>query len=122
MFSLLFQRRKLVLSRRIPAFYLRYFCRAGFLIDIFSQQLSCLFFLPDALQVVIAQALRARGDVLVPTITHMISYAIIMTPLAWWFAIPLGHGLVGIVWAVIIASFAAMGFLGGRWLMLARRL
>ena len=84
--------------------------------------LSCLFFLPDALQVVIAQALRARGDVLVPTITHMISYAIIMTPLAWWFAIPLGHGLVGIVWAVIIASFAAMGFLGGRWLMLARRL
>jgi MATE family multidrug resistance protein len=84
--------------------------------------LSCLFFAPDALQVVIAQALRARGDVWVPTITHMISYAAIMTPLAWWFAIPLGHGLVGVVWAVIIASFAAMGFLGARWLMLARRL
>lgn len=84
--------------------------------------LSCVFFLPDALQVVIAHALRARADVLAPTITHMISYALIMTPLSWWFAIPMGYGLIGIVWGVIVASFAAFGFLGARWLWLARRL
>ncbi|MGH6999031.1 MAG: MATE family efflux transporter, partial [Phenylobacterium sp.] len=36
--------------------------------------LSCLFFLVDALQVVIAQALRARGDVWLPTFTHLTSY------------------------------------------------
>jgi len=31
--------------------------------------LSCLFYLPDALQVVAAQSLRARGDVWLPTYT-----------------------------------------------------
>ncbi len=39
-----------------------------------------LFLVPDAVQVVCAQALRARGDVWVPAGTHMISYALIMGP------------------------------------------
>ncbi|HWA63473.1 MAG TPA: MATE family efflux transporter [Caulobacteraceae bacterium] len=83
--------------------------------------LSCLFLLPDALQVVVAQSLRARGDVLVPSITHMTSYFLVMLPLAWWLAIPMELGLQGIVWAVIAASFVAAGLLLGRFWMLARR-
>ncbi len=83
--------------------------------------LACLFFTADAVQVVAAQALRARGDVLVPTITHVISYALIMTPLAWFLAAPLGMGLNGIVWGVIVASLAAMVFLCTRFEMLTRR-
>ncbi len=83
--------------------------------------LSCLFFLVDALQVVIAQALRARGDVWLPTFTHMTSYVLVMMPLAWWLAIPMGLGLSGIVWAVIAASFISAGLLSWRFWSLARR-
>jgi MATE family multidrug resistance protein len=83
--------------------------------------LASIFFICDGLQVVAAQSLRARGDNLVPTITHVISYAVVMIPLAWWLAIPQGHGLTGIVWAVIVASFASAGLLLGRFWILARR-
>ncbi|ALL15321.1 MATE family efflux transporter [Caulobacter henricii] len=80
--------------------------------------LTCLFLAPDAVQVVAAQALRARGEVWIPTITHLISYGVIMGPLAWWLAIPMGLGVNGIVWSVIVTSFVSMAFLLGRFRML----
>jgi MATE family multidrug resistance protein len=83
--------------------------------------LSCVFLLPDGLQVVTAQALRARADVLVPTLTHLASYVVVMLPLADWLAIGLGWGLTGIVAAVIIASYVSAGLLLGRFWMLSRR-
>lgn len=82
--------------------------------------LSCLFFFPDALQVVAAQALRARGDVWLPTYTHLTSYILVMMPLAWWFAIPLKMGIIGITWAVVVASFVSGGLLLGRFWMLSK--
>ncbi|MCA3255280.1 MATE family efflux transporter [Bradyrhizobium sp.] len=83
--------------------------------------LSCLFFVADGLQVVAASALRARGDIVVPTITHIISYALIMLPLGWVLAHNAGLGLNGIVWSVIVASLVSAGFLMTRFLLLARR-
>jgi MATE family multidrug resistance protein len=83
--------------------------------------LSCLFLIPDALQVVCAQTLRARGDVWVPTYTHLASYVLVMAPLAWWLAIPMHLGLNGIVWAVIIASFLSAGLLLARFWILTRQ-
>jgi MATE family multidrug resistance protein len=83
--------------------------------------LSCLFFAPDALQVVTAQSLRARGDVWLPTFTHLASYILIMMPLAWWLAIPMKLGIVGMVWAVVVASFMSGGLLLGRFWVLSRR-
>jgi MATE family, multidrug efflux pump len=83
--------------------------------------LSCVFYLPDAMQVVVASALRARGDVLVPTCTHLASYMLVMLPLAWWLAIRAGWGLTGIVAAAIIAAYVAAGLLLGRFWMLSRR-
>ncbi|HLK25844.1 MAG TPA: MATE family efflux transporter [Caulobacteraceae bacterium] len=83
--------------------------------------LSCLFFFPDALQVVIANALRARGDVWLPSYTHFISYVVLMTPLAWLLAIHLKVGLNGIVWAIVAASFVSAGLLLARTAVLARR-
>ena len=83
--------------------------------------LSSLFLLPDAMQVVVAQALRARGDVLVPTLTHLTSYVAVMIPLAYVLAIPLGLGLAGIVWSVIDSSFISAGLLLIRFWMLSRR-
>lgn len=83
--------------------------------------LTATFIIPDALQVVIAQSLRARGDVLLPTITHMMSYLLIMLPGAWWLAIHEHMGLQGIAWAAVVATFVAAGLLLGRFWMLARR-
>lgn len=83
--------------------------------------LACLFFLADALQVVIAHALRARGDVLLPSITHLASYVLVMMPLGWWLAIPMGLGISGLVWAVIGASVMSAGLLALRFWQLSRR-
>jgi multidrug resistance protein, MATE family len=83
-----------------------------------AMALSCLFFAPDAVQVVAAQALRARGEVWVPTITHLISYALVMGPLAWWLAIPRGMGLNGVLISIIVTSFLAAAFLLMRFRML----
>ena len=70
---------------------------------------------------VAAQALRARGDVWVPTVTHLTSYMVVMAPLAWFLAIPLKHGVNGMVWAVIIASVISCGLLLARFWALSRR-
>jgi MATE family multidrug resistance protein len=83
--------------------------------------ISCLFFFPDAIQVVVAQSLRARGDVWVPSYTHLLSYVVIMAPLAWWLAIPMALGINGIIWAIVIATFISCGLLLGRFWMLSRR-
>ncbi len=81
--------------------------------------LGALFFVPDALQVVAAQALRARGDVLKPTLIHVATYAGLMLPLGWALAHPARLGLAGCMWAVIVASFVAAAALLARFYALA---
>ncbi|WP_436048073.1 MATE family efflux transporter [Phenylobacterium sp. LjRoot225] len=83
--------------------------------------LACLMFLPDGLQVVTAQVLRARGDVWVPTGTHLMSYILVMAPLAWLLAIPLKMGVQGMVWAIVIASVISCALLLARLWALGRR-
>lgn len=83
--------------------------------------LACPFFVPDALQVVAAQALRARGEVWLPTATHLASYALVMMPLAWFLALGLHMGLAGVIWAVIVASLCSAVLLLTRFAILARR-
>jgi MATE family multidrug resistance protein len=82
--------------------------------------LCCLAFLPDALQVVVSQSLRARGDVWVPSGTHFVSYILVMAPLAWALAIPYGLGVNGIVLSMVVASLLSAGLLLGRFWMLRR--
>ncbi len=83
--------------------------------------LACLFLIPDALQVVAAQCLRARGDILVPTFTHLASYMLVMVPAARLLAIRSNWGISGIIAAITAASFLSAGLLLGRFRMLARR-
>ena len=83
--------------------------------------LCTVFYLPDGLQVVVAQALRARGDVLAPSLTHLTSYIIVMLPLAWWFAIPLGGGVGGITWAIVVSGYVSASLLLARFWILTRR-
>lgn len=83
--------------------------------------LTCLMLLPDALQVVAAQALRGRGDVWLPTGAHLTSYILVMAPLAWFLAIPLKMSLTGMIWAVVIASLISCILLLSRLWVLSRR-
>lgn len=83
--------------------------------------LACWFLIPDALQVVTAQCLRARGDVLVPTMTHLASYVLVMAPLGWFLAIRLDWRIPGIIAAITVASFLSAGLLLGRFWTLVKR-
>jgi MATE family multidrug resistance protein len=78
--------------------------------------LSCLFFVADGLQVVGSQSLRAQNDIWMPTVTHLASYLFVMMPAGYLFAITMGLGVNGIVWAVIVASLMSATLLWGRFL------
>ncbi len=79
-----------------------------------------LFFVTDGLQVVAAQSLRARGDIWVPTVTHALSYVVVLVPAGYLAAIPLGGGVRGIVWATIVAGAVSAALLWGRFAWLSR--
>jgi MATE family multidrug resistance protein len=81
--------------------------------------LATLFFVADAMQVVAAQANRAAGDVVWPTLMHLLSYGIIMIPLGWWLAHRIG--VDGLVWSVVVASLISGALLTGRFVRIARR-
>lgn len=83
--------------------------------------LSCLFFIPDGLQVVGAQALRARKDILAPTVIHYVSYGAIMLPLGFVFSLTLKMGVPGLVLAVAVASLISGVFQTARFLWLDKR-
>ncbi len=83
--------------------------------------LSCGFFIPDGLQVVAAQALRARHDILAPTVIHYVSYGAVMLPLGFLFCVVTSWGVSGLVLAVIAASLLSGTFQTGRFLWLDRR-
>lgn len=82
--------------------------------------LSSLFFAADGLQVVAAQSLRARSDIRAPAMIHIISYVVVMMPLAYWLGITSGGGVDGLIWAIIIASALSAVLLWGRFAWLAR--
>lgn len=81
--------------------------------------LATLFFVADAQQVVAAQANRAAGDVVWPTLMHLLSYGVIMIPLGWWLAHRIG--VDGLVWSVIVASLISGVLLTGRFVRIAKR-
>jgi MATE family multidrug resistance protein len=82
--------------------------------------LSSLFFVADGLQVVAAQSLRARSDIQAPAFIHIISYVVVMMPLAWWLGVKTQGGVDGLIWAIIIASLLSALLLWGRFVWLGR--
>lgn len=77
--------------------------------------------LVDGGQVVMANALRGRGDAVVPTLLHTISYIVVMTPLGWVLGVHLRRGAQGLFEAILIASVVSVTLLAARFYALARR-
>jgi MATE family multidrug resistance protein len=66
---------------------------------------------PDGGQVVVAAALRARGDNWFPTVSHLLAYAVVMPALAYWLAEARGQGVTGLMLAIFAASVLSCGVL-----------
>jgi MATE family multidrug resistance protein len=76
---------------------------------------------PDGAQTVAASALRARNDNWFPTASHLLAYAMVMPVLGYWLAEKLGHGVLGLVWAVLLSSVLSATVLSLRLWKIARR-
>jgi MATE family multidrug resistance protein len=80
--------------------------------------LCALLLLPDGGQVVMAHALRGRGDNLAPTLLHVCSYLLLMLPLSWALAFPAGRGVAGLWEGAVAASVFSVLVLSLRFLHL----
>jgi MATE family multidrug resistance protein len=76
--------------------------------------LATLIVVPDGGQVVAAAALRARGDNWFPTLSHFLSYAAIMPPLAYYLAEIRARGVTGLMLAILAASIVSYAILVAR--------
>ncbi|MDX2104508.1 MAG: MATE family efflux transporter [Alphaproteobacteria bacterium] len=74
----------------------------------------------DGGQSVLASLLRAFQDGWGPTVCHIVSYIVVMVPLAWLLAIQWQRGAAGLFEAIVIASILAMGLLILRYRWLTR--
>ncbi|MFT3997022.1 MAG: MATE family efflux transporter [Asticcacaulis sp.] len=83
--------------------------------------LACLFFVPDGVQVVAAQALRARQDVVVAPVLHYIAYGLVMLPAGYVLAVHMGQGVPGLIYAAALASWLSGSLLLARFLWLDRK-
>jgi len=73
---------------------------------------------PDGGQVVVAAALRARGDNWFPTASHLLAYALVMPALAFWLAEARGLGVQGLMLAILGSSLLSCAVLSWRlWLL-----
>jgi len=72
---------------------------------------AALVLVPDGGQVVIAAALRARGDNWLPTASHVLAYVIVMPPLAWLLGEHFGRGVSGLMESIVVASFLSVAVL-----------
>jgi multidrug resistance protein, MATE family len=70
-----------------------------------------LMAVPDFIQVVVAEALRALGRPWFATWSHMLSYVFVMVPLGWLFCLHLDRGARGLVEAVGVASLVSASVL-----------
>lgn len=76
--------------------------------------LSAMLIPFDTGQAVAVRALRGRGDAWIPTAVQIFSYLIIMLPLTWFLALPMGRGLPGLFEGALIASIISVFLQTGR--------
>jgi multidrug resistance protein, MATE family len=84
--------------------------------------IAALVLHPDGAQVVIASALRSRGDNWFPTFSHILAYAAVMPVLGYWLAERQGMGVSGLLFAIFWSSVLSAGVLIVRWWAVSRRM
>lgn len=82
---------------------------------------SAFVFLPDSLQVVMGQALRAMNDAWVAVACYVASFVVVMVPLGFWMVGPGGWDERGLLIAVIGACVVATVSLSVRFRLLTRQ-
>jgi MATE family multidrug resistance protein len=108
----------LVFSEQIGRIYTADVALAGLLASL--MWIAAIVLHPDGAQVVIASALRARGDNWFPTFSHILAYAVVMPVLGFWLAEHQGTGVEGLLFAIFWSSVLSAGVLIARWWLLAR--
>ncbi len=68
----------------------------------------------DGGQTVLASALRGLGEKWGPMYIQSFSYIVVMIPLSYWLSNPMGHGVMGLVEAILYASIVSC-VLQGYW-------
>lgn len=81
---------------------------------------SALIFVPDSMQVVLGQAVRALGDAWVPVAAYVLSFIVLMVPLGWFLTGAGGWDERGLVLAIIGSCLLATVLLGWRFRALTR--
>lgn len=81
---------------------------------------SALVIVPDAVQVVMGQAVRALGDAWVPVGIYIVSFLFLMVPLGRWMIGPGGWDERGLVVAIVISCLVAGLLLSWRFHILTR--
>ena len=61
----------------------------------------------DGLQATASFALRAQGMVWLPSAIHLSSFFVVMIPVCYWLAIPLGRGAAGVLEGAFVGVFVA---------------
>lgn len=75
----------------------------------------------DTSQTLWSNALRARHDKWFATVSHFLSYGLVMVPCGWYLAFPAGYRSLGLFMALVIASIASVTALTARFVWLSRR-
>jgi MATE family multidrug resistance protein len=102
---------------------------AGFYSDdpaVLSVTVSALgivayFILVDSTQAVMLGALRGAGDVIVPTVMHLISFWVVAVPLSWYLGLKSGLGVSGLFLGMSAGLVLAALFLSIRFHIVSRR-
>jgi MATE family multidrug resistance protein len=81
---------------------------------------SAFVFLPDSLQVVMGQALRALNDAWVAVACYVASFVVVMVPLGFWMVGPGGWDERGLLLAIMAACAVATVTLCARFRLLTR--
>lgn len=85
-------------------------------IPLIALSVWMLFF--DTAQTVIGNALRGAQDIWVPAIFYVISYSLLMIPLAYYLTFTLDHKTIGLIECIIYASFLSLVLLSARFFYL----
>ncbi|MEM9782058.1 MAG: MATE family efflux transporter [Pseudomonadota bacterium] len=81
---------------------------------------SVLVFVPDSLQVVAGQALRALGDAWVAIGVYALAFVVVLIPLGRWLAMETPMGVTGLPTAITVVCVTAFVLLALRFRLLTR--